>query len=105
MQSPCSLDPRAVLVPLDFELSLILKFDKFVHFLCDGFDLGFVKMWLAIHYLRLPCFMLEPATLSKACKRVRLPYGYCNLSFTLPLIDLPLVSNRIKMDFIYIAHC
>ena len=40
---------KYVLVPLGFELSLTLKFGKFEYFLCDGFDLGLVKMWLDIH--------------------------------------------------------
>ena len=62
---------KHILVPLGFELSLTLKVGKFIYFLCDGFGLWFVKMWLAIHYLRLPCFKSEPATISKALKRVR----------------------------------
>jgi len=94
-----------ILVPLGFELSLTLKVCKFIHFLCNGFGLWFIKMWLAIHYLRLPCFNPEPATISKALKRVRLPCGYYSFSFTPPLIGLPLVSPLAKTDFMYIVHC
>jgi hypothetical protein len=51
-----------IIVPLWFELSLILKLGKFVHFLYDGFSLGLVKLRLAIHYLRLPCLKPLKAT-------------------------------------------
>jgi hypothetical protein len=59
-----------ILVPLRFELSLLLKLCKFVHFLCHRFGLGLVKLRLAIHYLRLPCLKPHPATFVKAFKRV-----------------------------------
>jgi hypothetical protein len=84
---------------------LLLKLGKLVHFLCHRFGLGLVKCKLAIHYLRLPCLKLEIATFVKAFKRVRLPGGYCSLSFTPPLIDLPLVSTQTKIDFMYVAQC
>jgi hypothetical protein len=96
---------KHILVPLGFELSLLLKLGKLVHFLYRHFDLGLVKCRLAIHYLRLPCLKLEIATFVKAFKRVRLPSGYCSLSFTPPLIDFPLVSTQAKTDFMYVALC
>ena len=61
---------KHILVPLGFELSLTLKVGKFIYFLCDGFSLGCVKMWIAFHYLRLTGFKLELGTLSKAFKQV-----------------------------------
>jgi hypothetical protein len=44
-----------ILVLLGFEISLLLKLTKFIHFLCHRFDLGLVKFSIAISYLRLPC--------------------------------------------------
>jgi hypothetical protein len=90
---------KDILVPLGFELS------KFIHLLCHRFGLGLVKLRLAIHYLRLSCLKPEIATLVKAFKRVGLPGGYCILSFTPPLIDLPFVSTQAKTDFMYVAVC
>jgi hypothetical protein len=88
-----------ILIPLGFELSLLLALVKFVYFFCHHFSLGLVKLWLAIHYLRLPCFKPHPSTFIKAFKRVRLPGGYCRLSFSWPLLELPLVSTRPTMNF------
>jgi hypothetical protein len=96
---------KAILIPLGFELFLLLKLGKFVHFLCHCFGLGLVKLRLAIRYLRLPCLKPQITTFVKAFKRVGLPSGYCSLSFTLPLIDLHLVSTRAKKDFMYVAQC
>jgi hypothetical protein len=79
------------LVPLGFELTLLLKLVRFVHFLGHRFGLGLVKLRLAIHYLRLPCLKPERDKFVKAFKRVRLPGSYCSLSFMPPLIGLPLV--------------
>jgi hypothetical protein len=114
---------KHILNPLGFEFSLLLKLGKLVHFLCHCFGLRLVKCRLAIHYLRLSCLKLEIATFFKAFKRVSTfvkafkrvstffkafkrvstSGGYCSLSFTLPLIDLPLVSTQAKTDFIYVV--
>jgi hypothetical protein len=96
---------KDILVPLGFELFLLLKLGKFVHFLCYRFDPGLVKLNLDIQYLRYTCLKLEIATFVKAFKQVGLLGGYYILSFMPPPIDLPLVSTRAKTDFIYVAQC
>jgi hypothetical protein len=51
-----------ILVPLGFELSLLLELVKFIHFFSHRFDLELVKLRLAIHYLRLPCLKPHPGS-------------------------------------------
>jgi hypothetical protein len=94
-----------ILVPLWFELALLLRLVKFVHFLCHNFGLRLVKFRLAIHYLRLPCLKPLAATFVKAFKRVGLPGGYYCFSFKPPLLELPLVSTRPKTNSMYVAQC
>jgi hypothetical protein len=92
-----------ILVLLGFELSLLLELIKFVHFFCHRFDIGLVKVRLAIHYLRLSCLKPHPGMFVKAFKRVGLPGGYFRLSFKPPLLELPLVSTWPKTNFMYVA--